>query len=102
VTVVAMEQRGELSATQAKTVLGDLLESGGDPAAIVAARGFERLDQDDLTTTISTLIAEHPEEWTRYRDGDDKLAQFFVGLVMAATRGRANGKEVMAVLASRR
>jgi len=100
--VVAMEQSGELSATQAKTVLGELLASGGDPAGIAAAHGFERLGEDDLAAMITTLISEHPEEWARYRDGDDKLAQFFVGLVMKATRGQANGKDVTANLESRR
>ncbi len=99
---VLMEQRGELSATQAKTVLGDLLTSGGDPVAIAAARGFEQLSADSLADTVATLIVENPDEWQRYREGDDKLAQFFIGLVMKATRGQANGKAVIAELQQRR
>ena len=47
-------------------------------------------------------MAAHPDEWARYRDGDDKLAQFFIGLVMKATRGQANGKAVIEELARRR
>jgi len=100
--VLAMEQRGELSATQAKTVLADLMAEGGDPHTIAAARGFERLADGDLADTITALIAGHPDEWERYRAGDEKLAQFFVGLVMKATRGQANGRSVVADLESRR
>ncbi|MDE3065722.1 MAG: Asp-tRNA(Asn)/Glu-tRNA(Gln) amidotransferase subunit GatB [Acidobacteriota bacterium] len=100
--VVGLEQRGELSATQAKSVLGEILAHGGDPRAIAAARGFERLDESALHDTVSALVDEHPEEWSRYRNGDDKLAQFFVGLVMKATRGQANGKAVIADLEARR
>ncbi|MFI5035149.1 MAG: Asp-tRNA(Asn)/Glu-tRNA(Gln) amidotransferase subunit GatB [Acidimicrobiales bacterium] len=100
--VLTMEQRGDLSATQAKTVLADLLASGGDPHAIAASRGFERLGDDALHDTITALIDEHPAEWARYRDGDEKLAQFFVGQVMKVSRGRANGKAVVAHLEARR
>lgn len=97
-----MEQRGALSATQAKTVLAELIEHGGEPADVVRARGFEQLNDDVLAATLNELIDAHPSEWERYRAGDDKLAQFFVGLVMKATRGQANGKAVIAQLAERR
>ena len=97
-----MEQRGELSATQAKTVLGELLATGGEPREVVAAKGFAQLSADSLGATVEQLIEQHPEEWSRYREGDDKLAQFFIGLVMKATKGQANGKSVIAELQSRR
>ncbi len=102
VTVLEMEQAGELSATQAKTVLADLAASGGDVRELARARGFERLDDSSLDGLLDALIAEHPDEWTRYREGDEKLAQFFVGQVMRATGGKADGKSVVAGLARRR
>ena len=97
-----MEQEGDLSATQAKAVLGALLESGGDPRAIAASKGFERLSSDVLSATVDQLVAAYPEEWARFVEGDDKLAQFFVGHVMKATRGQADGKAVIAALHARR
>jgi len=102
VATVAMEQSGALSATQAKAVLGELITNGGDPASVAAAKGYEQLSSDSLEATIDALIAANPDEWGRYRDGDDKLAGFFTGLVMKATAGKANGKAVVAVLQSRR
>ena len=100
---VLMEQSGALSATQAKTVLGELLEHGGDnPQAIAAAKGFEQLSADSLGVTVASLIDAHPDEWGRYREGDDKLAQFFIGQVMKSTKGQANGKAVIAELQARR
>jgi len=102
VATVSMEQSGALSATQAKNVLGELIASGGDPVSIAAAKGYEQLSSDSLESTIDELIAANPDEWGRYRDGDDKLAGFFTGLVMKATSGKANGKAVVAVLQSRR
>ncbi|MFZ1063377.1 MAG: Asp-tRNA(Asn)/Glu-tRNA(Gln) amidotransferase subunit GatB [Acidimicrobiales bacterium] len=99
---VRLEQSGALSATQAKTVLGELLKSGGEPAAVAASLGFEQLSSDTLGATVASLIDEHPDEWARYREGDDKLAQFFIGQVMKRTKGQANGKAVIAELQARR
>ena len=97
-----MEQRGQLSATQAKIVLAELLARGGDPVAVASARGFEELSSDSLGETVATLIGQFPDEWSRYRDGDEKLAQFFIGQVMKLTKGQANGKAVVAELRSLR
>jgi aspartyl-tRNA(Asn)/glutamyl-tRNA(Gln) amidotransferase subunit B len=102
VTVLSMEQAGELSATHAKAVLADLVEHGGDPRELAKRRGFEQLDASSLDATIDEVIAAFPDEWTRYGQGDDKLAQFFVGQVMKQTKGQADGKAVIAGLASRR
>jgi aspartyl-tRNA(Asn)/glutamyl-tRNA(Gln) amidotransferase subunit B len=99
---LSMEQGGELSATQAKTVLGELLARGGDPRAVAAAKGFEQLSSDTLGATVAELIVQYPDEWARYRDGDEKLAQFFIGQVMKFTKGQANGKAVVAELQARR
>ncbi len=102
VTVLSMEQAGELSATHAKAVLADLVEHGGDPRELAKRRGFEQLDASSLDATIDEVVASFPDEWTRYCQGDDKLAQFFVGHVMKQTKGQADGKAVIAGLASRR
>jgi aspartyl-tRNA(Asn)/glutamyl-tRNA(Gln) amidotransferase subunit B len=97
-----MEQRGELSATQAKKVLAELLSHGGDPSSVAREMGFEQLSSSSLGETVAALIEAHPDEWTRYRDGDEKLAQFFIGQVMKLTKGQANGKSVVAELQARR
>jgi aspartyl-tRNA(Asn)/glutamyl-tRNA(Gln) amidotransferase subunit B len=102
VATLKMEQSGELSATQAKTVLGEILAGGGEPASIARSKGFERLASGALGEVVAQLIEENPDEWSRYRDGDEKLAQFFIGQVMKVTRGQANGKEVIAELQARR
>jgi aspartyl-tRNA(Asn)/glutamyl-tRNA(Gln) amidotransferase subunit B len=102
VATVAMEQRGELSATQAKKVLGELLEHGGEPAAIAKAMGFEQMGADVLGNLVATCIAENPSEWQRYCEGDEKLSQFFIGLIMKLTKGQANGKAVIAELQQRK
>jgi aspartyl-tRNA(Asn)/glutamyl-tRNA(Gln) amidotransferase subunit B len=102
VAILRMEQSGDLSATQAKTVLVEILENGGEPGSIAKSKGFERLASGAVGEVVATLIEQNPDEWSRYRDGDEKLAQFFIGQVMKRTKGQANGKEVIAELQARR
>ncbi|MGI8810115.1 MAG: Asp-tRNA(Asn)/Glu-tRNA(Gln) amidotransferase subunit GatB [Acidimicrobiales bacterium] len=100
-TILRMESDGRLTATQAKAVLAELLASGGDPEAIAAAKGFEALAGDVVAAAVDAAIVAHPGEWERYAGGEAKLAGFFVGKVMAATAGKADGKTVTALLRER-
>ena len=102
VALLAMEARGDLSATQTKAVLHRMAETGEDPDAIAAAMGLEQIGEDALDATLDAVIAAHTDEWARYREGDEKLAQFFVGQVMRETGGKADGKAVVAGLVRRR
>jgi aspartyl-tRNA(Asn)/glutamyl-tRNA(Gln) amidotransferase subunit B len=98
IVLLKMERDKKLSPTQAKTVLADMLENGGDPAEIARRHGFEALETGSLETAVAEIVAAHPDEWARYAAGDDKLTGFFTGAVMRATSNRANGKDVAAEL----
>jgi aspartyl-tRNA(Asn)/glutamyl-tRNA(Gln) amidotransferase subunit B len=98
-----LERSGALTATQAKVVLGDLLERGeGDPGAIAAERGFEALDTSELDALVDGAIAAQPEAWTKFVAGEAKAVGALVGAVMKASGGKADGKAVTAALQSRR
>jgi len=59
--------------------------------AIIAEKGLAPItDSSDLESLIDKIIADHPKEVARYRDGATKLLAFFVGQVMKATGGRAD------------
>jgi len=90
--LVTMETEGALTATQAKQVLADMVETGRDPATIAADKGFEAMDTGELETLLDQVIAEHPDEWSRFKEGEAKLQGMFVGQIMKATKGQADGK----------
>ncbi len=100
--LVGMEVDGKLTATQTKTVLAEMIETGDAPADIATRNGFEAMDTSALEGVVDGLIAEHPAEWQRFCDGDGKVTGFFVGKVMKATQGKADGKAVTAMLNSRK
>ncbi len=103
--LVRMEMDGELTATQAKVVVGEMVETGGAPAEIAKKHGFEALDTGALEGIVDEVIAAHPDEWAQFVDGDDKargkLTGFFMGKVMQASKGQADGKVATALLRSR-
>ncbi|MEY2459822.1 MAG: aspartyl-tRNA(Asn)/glutamyl-tRNA(Gln) amidotransferase subunit [Acidimicrobiaceae bacterium] len=97
-----MEAEGALTATQAKVVLAELVESGGEPEAIAKAKGFEAMDASALDASVEAAIAAEPDVWAKYVAGDDKAVGRLVGSVMKATHGQADGKAVTAKLQERR
>ena len=100
--LITMESAGRVTATQAKQVLAEMVEEGEAPEAIAGRRGFQAMSGGDLATTVEQVIAEHPDEWQRFCTGDEtdrkKLAGFFTGQVMRATKGRADGAAVNRLL----
>jgi aspartyl-tRNA(Asn)/glutamyl-tRNA(Gln) amidotransferase subunit B len=101
-----LEVAGKLTATQAKAVLADMVVTGRSPADIAAEKGFEAMDTSALDAAVDAVIASHPDDWAAYVGADDakrkKLSGFFVGQVMKATKGQADGKAVTAALDQRR
>jgi aspartyl-tRNA(Asn)/glutamyl-tRNA(Gln) amidotransferase subunit B len=100
--LVAMEAGGSLTTAQARAVLKELLDDGGDPTAVAARLSFEALAADDLAAIVDKVIAEHPPEWDRYQRGEDKLTGFFVGQIKAVSSGKADLKAATALLRARR
>ncbi|HLT16284.1 MAG TPA: Asp-tRNA(Asn)/Glu-tRNA(Gln) amidotransferase subunit GatB [Acidimicrobiales bacterium] len=103
--LVKMEVGGELTATQAKAVLAEMVATGDDPASIAKAKGFEALDTGALEAIVDEVIAANPDEWETFRTGDDKargkLTGFFMGQIMKASKGQADGKTATALLRSK-
>ena len=100
--LVGMEASGKLTATQSKKVLGAMLEEGGDPETIAAGLGFEALSEDVVAAALDEAVAGNPGQWEKYAGGNDKMVGFFVGAVMKATGGKADGAEVTRLLQARR
>jgi aspartyl-tRNA(Asn)/glutamyl-tRNA(Gln) amidotransferase subunit B len=103
--LIGMETAGELTATQTKQVLAELVNHGGDPRTIAEALGFEAMSDDALAGLVDGLIADHPDEWNRFVAGDEgerrKMQGFFTGQIMKATQGQADGRAVADLLNGR-
>ena len=99
--LVEMEENAELTSTQVKKVLGELVQQGGNPQDVAAQFGLEAVDTGKLETLIDQLILDHPDEWERFRGGEKKVQGFFVGQIMKSTDGQADGKAINQILNER-
>lgn len=96
---ITMIADGRLTGTKGLEVLGKMLDDGADPSQVTEELGAKRMDDmHALMEVVKTVVEENPKEADRYKNGDTKLIQFFVGQVMKATKGNADpGKTAKAI-----
>ena len=79
----------------AKQVFEEMVKSGENPADIVKLKGLVQItDPAVINPIIDEVIANNPENVTKYKAGNKKLFGFFVGQVLKATGGKANPQVV--------
>jgi aspartyl-tRNA(Asn)/glutamyl-tRNA(Gln) amidotransferase subunit B len=89
---------GTISGKIAKDLFEILWTEGGDPAAVVEARGLRQVtDTGAIEAAVDQVIAENPAQVDKAR-ANPKLAGWFVGQVMKATGGKANPAAVDALV----
>ncbi|MCE2517713.1 MAG: Asp-tRNA(Asn)/Glu-tRNA(Gln) amidotransferase subunit GatB [Alphaproteobacteria bacterium] len=82
---------GTISGRIAKDVFAEMIETGGDPDAIIEEKGLKQVsDTGAIEAMIDEVIAANMDKVEEYRGGKDKLFGFFVGQVMKASKGQAN------------
>jgi len=98
-TLSTMESSGAITASQAKTIVAAMIDSGTtDPEAIAADLGFEAMDTSELESMVDQAIADQPDAWEKFCAGEGKAMGALVGAVMKASKGQADGKAVTALL----
>jgi aspartyl-tRNA(Asn)/glutamyl-tRNA(Gln) amidotransferase subunit B len=85
---------GDISGKIAKDLFEILWTEGGDPAAIVEARGMRQVtDTGAIEKAVDDVIAANPDKAEQAR-AKPTLAGWFVGQVMKTTGGKANPQAV--------
>jgi aspartyl-tRNA(Asn)/glutamyl-tRNA(Gln) amidotransferase subunit B len=83
-----------ISSKMAKDLFEIVWSEGGDPAAIVEARGMKQVtDLGAIEKAIDEIVAANPEKAAQARE-KPQLAGWFVGQVMKASGGKANPQAV--------
>ena len=96
--LLALIESGAISGRIAKDVFDDMFETGKDAAAIVEAKGLKQIsDTGAIEKIIDRLIADNPKQVAQAKE-QPKVAGWFVGQVMKATRGQANPAVVNEIL----
>jgi len=93
---------GIVSHTAAKQIFGHMVATGDPPAQIAEREGLVKVDDDaQLAAWLDEVIAEHPTEAERYRNGEKKLQGVLIGAVMKKSKGRADPRKLNQLLTAR-
>src|SRR5437667_8051452 len=97
--LIGLVRGGTVSHQAAKRVFAEVAERGGEPRNVAEALGVMQVgDAGVLATWVNEVLGAHTTEVARYKQGETKLLQFFVGQVMKASRGKADPKLAQRVL----
>ncbi|MBX9977675.1 MAG: Asp-tRNA(Asn)/Glu-tRNA(Gln) amidotransferase subunit GatB [Alphaproteobacteria bacterium] len=89
--LVDLIQDGTISGKIAKDVFAKMWETGKSAKALVNDLGLEQIsDPAQIQTIVDEIIAKNPDNVAAYKGGKQQLFGFFVGQVMATTKGKAN------------
>lgn len=97
--LVCLTYQGKINSSAGQSILEKMYWEGGDPTDIMGALGLEQLDNEsELEEAVRKIISNNPAQQEQYRQGKTNVFQFFVGQVMAETKGKANPKIVKELL----
>lgn len=98
-SILAMQDKGEISGGQAKEIYEIVLKEGREPDEIAETEGLKQVsDTGAIETAIDEILANNQDKVEQYKGGKDKLFGFFVGQTMKAMQGKANPAVVNQIL----
>jgi len=99
--IVDLIGEGTISGKIAKDLFEIVWQEGGDPRALVDARGMKQVtDLSAIEKVVDDIVAVNPDKVAQAR-AKPAAIQWFVGQVMKSTGGKADPKAVNALLKSK-
>ena len=100
--LLSLVREGTVSHAAATRIFALAAESGERPLDIAKREGLiQERNEDALADWVDQVLTENPDVAARFRSGDKKLQGVLVGLVMKASKGRADPKAVNQLLSAR-
>jgi aspartyl-tRNA(Asn)/glutamyl-tRNA(Gln) amidotransferase subunit B len=97
--LVSLIASGVISGRIAKDVFEIMVNEGGNPEKIVKDKGLTQItDGAEIEAMIDQLIVDNNDQAQQYKDGNTKIAGWFVGQMMKVSKGKANPKIVNELL----
>ncbi len=97
--LVSLVDDGKVTVKNARTLLAELLFTGGDPAAAIRERGLGAVsDAGALEAVADRVLVANEKAVAAFRAGDAKSLNFLMGQVMRHTQGKADPAAVREIL----
>jgi len=96
---ISLIYTNKISSTVGQKILGTMLETGQDPSQVMEDQELGQMtDVKELEDIVADAVKNNPEQAAGYRAGKTNLIQFFVGVVMKSTEGKADPNVVKVLL----
>ena len=100
--LVARIADNTISGSIARQIFDDLANNPDEAKeidAIIERKNLGQLnDQDALDAIVEQVLSDNPNQAQQYRDGKHKVLGYLVGQIMKQSQGKANPKQVSALL----
>ena len=85
--------KGTINTKAAQTVFAEIATTGKKPTDIIEEKNLKQIDsKEELEEIILKIIEANPDNVEKYRSGNTRVFQFFIGQAMKETKGKANPK----------
>ncbi len=96
--IISELHKGTISSKQAKEIFNKSLEEKKEPHTYITKDNAQISDKKELETIITNILDNNESQIIAYHNGKTNLFDYFVGLVMKETRGKANPTMVKDIL----
>jgi aspartyl-tRNA(Asn)/glutamyl-tRNA(Gln) amidotransferase subunit B len=89
--LIYLFDQGKITASNAKIVLGEMMQTGDRPSKVVADRGFVlQSDAVKLSELAKDIVAQNPVAASDYHSGKEQALSFLLGKMLQETKGQAD------------
>ncbi|MDX1590911.1 MAG: Asp-tRNA(Asn)/Glu-tRNA(Gln) amidotransferase subunit GatB [Balneolaceae bacterium] len=93
--LISLRLDDKINSSAMQEIFNKMLENSDEASQLADEMNLMQVsDSDFLDPIIEQVIADNPDEVSRYRDGKRALIGFFIGQVMKQSKGKANPKLV--------
>ncbi|MBP5256758.1 MAG: Asp-tRNA(Asn)/Glu-tRNA(Gln) amidotransferase subunit GatB [Mycoplasma sp.] len=83
----------EINGKQAKTIFPKMLDDLKEPSIIIKEKNFIQIkDEKVLEELLNKIIDKNPKMLEQYENRTERVLKYYLGMLMAETKGQANPK----------
>ena len=97
--LIGLVEKKTVNRTTAKEIFAEIYKTGIDPAEFIEKNKLGMVSDENLIIeAVKEALAENPKSVAEYKDGNQKVIGFFVGIIMRKTGGKADPAVVNGIL----
>ncbi|MCX7959871.1 MAG: Asp-tRNA(Asn)/Glu-tRNA(Gln) amidotransferase GatCAB subunit B, partial [Deltaproteobacteria bacterium] len=101
VSLIKQVMEKKITLNMAREIFTIMFEEGGEVQEIINRKGYTVInDSDEIIRNIKEIIAQYPEELSRYKKGNQNLIGFFIGELMKRMKGKIDPKSARELIKS--